>query len=161
MLTLDWRGDDYRPRIDWLGTVFALSPDQLKPPYYSAVRLFTAKNGPRQTSTKSFCDHPGMWSILIGLAERNGIGSHRANPSSDVMSLQQRARPRNFRADDRTTCPECSNPMGLARRAPHLTLGAAFERQTFTCRTCRYQVERNADAQGNPLPAGSNAYETS
>jgi hypothetical protein len=77
------------------------------------------------------------------------------------MSLLQQERPRNFRADDRTTCPECGNPMGLARRVPHLTLGAAYERQPFTCQTCRYQVERNADVQGNPLPAGSNADGTS
>ena len=82
-------------------------------------------------------------------------------PSSEVMSLQQQERPRNFGAGDRATCPECGNSMGLTRRTPHLTLGAAYERQTFTCRTCRYQVERNADAQGNPLPAGSNADGTS
>ncbi len=128
----------------------------------TALGLFLRQSANlRRTSTKIFCDYPVKRSILIRLAERNGIGSHGVNPSSDVMSLLQQERPRNFRADDRTACPECGNPLGLARRAPHLTLGAAYERQTFTCQTCRYQVERNADVQGNPLPAGTNADGTS
>ena len=149
-------------RIAHSPSLFALSPAQLKPTYCSAVfHVLTAENGPRRTSTKIFCEHPGMRSILTRPAEGNGIGSHRANPPSELMSLQQQERPRGFGASDRPTCPECGNLMGLTRRTPHLTLGAAFERQTFTCRPCRYQFERNADAQGNPLPAGSNAGGTS
>jgi DNA-directed RNA polymerase subunit RPC12/RpoP len=77
------------------------------------------------------------------------------------MSLQQQEPPRSFAADEQRACPECGNRMRLTRRTPHLILGATYERQTFTCRMCSFRIERNADAQGNPLPAGSNAGATS
>jgi hypothetical protein len=73
------------------------------------------------------------------------------------MSLQQQEPAHRFGSDDHMVCPECGNPMRLTRRAPHLVLGAAYERQILTCQNCSHQAERNADGQGNPLPASGDA----
>ena len=53
-----------------------------------------------------------------------------------------------FGADDNPTCPECKSLMRLTRRAPHPVYGLEFEQQTFECRSCRYEMERNADRAG-------------
>jgi hypothetical protein len=38
--------------------------------------------------------------------------------------------------------------MRLTRRAPHPIHGIEFEQQTFECRSCRHEIERNADRWG-------------
>jgi hypothetical protein len=38
--------------------------------------------------------------------------------------------------------------MRLTRRTPHLSRGCDFERQTFTCRVCNCEIERDADRLG-------------
>jgi hypothetical protein len=40
--------------------------------------------------------------------------------------------------------------MSLSRRTPHPEHGDAYERQTFTCRECRHEIERSADSRGKP-----------
>ena len=37
-----------------------------------------------------------------------------------------------------------------SRRAPRPVFGVGYERQTFACRKCRHEMERNADSQGKP-----------
>ncbi len=56
--------------------------------------------------------------------------------------------PTRFGATDSPICPECKNRMCLTRRAPHPTHGYDFELQTFTCRVCRHEIEREADQLG-------------
>ena len=56
--------------------------------------------------------------------------------------------PNRFGATDTPACPECGNLMRITRRTPHPTYGYDFERQTFTCRSCQNEVERNADRLG-------------
>ena len=58
----------------------------------------------------------------------------------------------SFGAADTPTCPECKNLMRLTRRMPHPKYGYDFELQTFTCRVCRHEVERNADRRGEVGP---------
>jgi len=53
-----------------------------------------------------------------------------------------------FGATDMPECPKCRNHMFLTRRVPHPTYGVEFERQTFKCRSCSHEVERNADRLG-------------
>lgn len=56
--------------------------------------------------------------------------------------------PTGFGATDQPTCPNCKDRMCLTRRGPHPTRGYDFERQTFTCRCCGHEVERDADLLG-------------
>jgi hypothetical protein len=56
----------------------------------------------------------------------------------------------SFGSDDTPTCTECKNRMDLTRRTPHAVLGHDFERQTFTCRVCHHEVERDADRSFQP-----------
>ena len=56
--------------------------------------------------------------------------------------------PTRFGATDNPVCPECKSRMYLKRRMPHPTHGYDFELQTFTCRVCRHEVEREADHLG-------------
>jgi hypothetical protein len=53
-----------------------------------------------------------------------------------------------FGASDHPTCPRCKDLMRLTRRAPHPIHGIEFEQQTFECRSCRYEIGRNADRLG-------------
>jgi hypothetical protein len=53
-----------------------------------------------------------------------------------------------FGATDTPTCQECSNLMWLSRRVPHPTLGYDFELQNFTCRSCKHEMQREADIGG-------------
>jgi hypothetical protein len=59
--------------------------------------------------------------------------------------------PNGFGQTDTPTCPQCKNCMHLTRRTPYQQYGHDFERQTFTCRVCHHEVERNADRQGEVL----------
>jgi hypothetical protein len=56
-----------------------------------------------------------------------------------------------FGATDIPECPKCRNHMLLTRRVPHPTYGVEFERQTFKCRSCSHEMERNADRTGEIL----------
>jgi hypothetical protein len=56
-----------------------------------------------------------------------------------------------FGASDNPTCPECKSLMGLTRRAQHPIYGNEFERQTFECRSCGHEIDRNADRAGKFL----------
>ena len=56
-----------------------------------------------------------------------------------------------FGATDIPECPKCRNHMLLTRRVPHPTYGVEFERQTFKCRSCSHEMERNADRVGEIL----------
>ena len=56
-----------------------------------------------------------------------------------------------FGATDIPECPKCRNHMLLTRRVPHPTCGMEFERQTFKCRSCSHEMERNADRVGEIL----------
>jgi hypothetical protein len=56
-----------------------------------------------------------------------------------------------FGATDIPECPKCRNHMLLTRRVPHPIYGVEFERQTFKCRSCSHEVERNADRLGEIL----------
>jgi hypothetical protein len=56
-----------------------------------------------------------------------------------------------FGATDTPECPNCKNHMFLARRVPHPAYGVEFERQTFRCRSCSHEMERNADRRGEIL----------
>jgi hypothetical protein len=56
--------------------------------------------------------------------------------------------PNRFGANDNPVCPECKNRMCLTRRTPHPTHGYAFELQTFTCRVCHHEIQREADSKG-------------
>lgn len=56
--------------------------------------------------------------------------------------------PTPFGASDTPKCSECKNLMRLTRRAPHPTHGYDFELQTFTCRVCQHQIQREADVGG-------------
>jgi hypothetical protein len=58
------------------------------------------------------------------------------------------SQPVGFGAGDHPTCPECKSLMRLTRRAPHPSYGNEFERQTFQCRSCKHEIERNADRAG-------------
>jgi hypothetical protein len=60
--------------------------------------------------------------------------------------------PNRFGAKDTPTCPECKKLMGLTRRTPHPKYSCDFERQTFTCRVCRHEVERNVNRLGEVRP---------
>jgi hypothetical protein len=53
-----------------------------------------------------------------------------------------------FGANDHPTCSKCKDLMRLTRRAPHPIHGIEFEQQTFECRSCGHEVERNADRLG-------------
>jgi uncharacterized protein YbaR (Trm112 family) len=59
--------------------------------------------------------------------------------------------PARFGALDTPACPKCKSPMRLTRRTPHPEYGYDFERQTFTCRVCHHEIERNADLLGEVL----------
>ena len=61
-----------------------------------------------------------------------------------------RIRQRDFGVKDHPACPKCGKAMVLVRRTPHPEYGSAFERQTFTCFACDREIERSADAYGNP-----------
>jgi hypothetical protein len=63
------------------------------------------------------------------------------------MPIQKRM-PRIFGADDRIVCQTCGEVMTVTRRSPDADYGSRYERQTLTCRTCRWQVERTVDADG-------------
>ena len=54
----------------------------------------------------------------------------------------------NFGADDRLACPNCGKSMAVTRRSPDADFGLRYERQIFTCRACRHQIERTVDADG-------------
>jgi hypothetical protein len=57
--------------------------------------------------------------------------------------------PKSFGATDNLICPKCRKSlMGLTRRTPHRVRGHDFEMQTFTCRVCRHEIERDADRMG-------------
>ena len=56
--------------------------------------------------------------------------------------------PTRFGATDTPTCPQCQNRMHLTRRTPHPEFGCARELQTFTCGTCRHEINRSADVGG-------------
>jgi hypothetical protein len=56
-----------------------------------------------------------------------------------------------FGASDTPACPVCKATMYLTRRTPHPTYGSEFERQTFECRSCRHELERSADREGELL----------
>jgi uncharacterized protein with PIN domain len=56
----------------------------------------------------------------------------------------------SFGAKDIYKCPQCSDEMRLTRRTPHPVHGKRYERQTFTCRNCRFEIERSVDEHGNP-----------
>jgi hypothetical protein len=60
--------------------------------------------------------------------------------------------PTRFGARDTPPCPKCKSLMGLMRRTPHPQYGHDFERQTFTCKVCRHEVERNANRLGEVAP---------
>jgi hypothetical protein len=51
-------------------------------------------------------------------------------------------------ANDHPMCRECKGVMHLVRRVPHSTYGIEYERQTFQCRSCRNEIERNAERAG-------------
>jgi hypothetical protein len=53
-----------------------------------------------------------------------------------------------FGATDNPICPKCRNLMRLTRRSPHPVRGHVFELQTFTCRVCEHEVQRDADRLG-------------
>ena len=56
--------------------------------------------------------------------------------------------PIRFGACDTPPCPKCQNIMRVSRRAPHPIRGYDYELQTFTCRICQHQIEREADIGG-------------
>jgi hypothetical protein len=56
--------------------------------------------------------------------------------------------PNRFGATDHPVCPKCQNLMRLTRRAPHPVRGYSVELQTFTCRVCQHEVERDTDRLG-------------
>ena len=60
--------------------------------------------------------------------------------------------PTRFGATDNPVCPKCKNRMRLTRRTPHPVHGYDFELQTFTCRVCRHEIERDADRLGEVAP---------
>jgi C4-type Zn-finger protein len=53
-----------------------------------------------------------------------------------------------FGAEDRPACPNCGDAMRLRNRRPDAAYGFRFERQTFTCGTCNFRVERSVDVDG-------------
>ena len=57
-----------------------------------------------------------------------------------------------FGATDNPVGPLCRNRMRLTRRTPHPTRGVDFERQTFACRVCKHETERDADCLGEVMP---------
>ena len=63
-------------------------------------------------------------------------------------SKKEHPMPTRFGAQDTPICPECKNIMRLTRRTPHPKYGYDFELQTFTCRACKHEIERNADRFG-------------
>lgn len=69
-----------------------------------------------------------------------------------LVSKKEQPMPTSFGATDTPTCPECKNPMRLTRRMPHPNDGYNFELQTFTCRVCQHEIERNADRLGEVTP---------
>jgi uncharacterized protein YbaR (Trm112 family) len=60
-----------------------------------------------------------------------------------------------FGVGDTPACPKCKNPMRVTRRTPHPKYGLHFELQTFTCRICHHQIERNADQLGEVMYRGN------
>ena len=57
--------------------------------------------------------------------------------------------PKPFGATDSLICPKCKKHlMSLTRRTPHRVRGHDFEMQTFTCRVCQHEIERDADRMG-------------
>jgi hypothetical protein len=59
--------------------------------------------------------------------------------------------PARFGAADTPACPQCNNLMRLTRRTPHPDFGYDLELQTFTCRACQHEPQRNADLSGEVL----------
>jgi transposase-like protein len=57
---------------------------------------------------------------------------------------------RSFGSADELRCPQCGGTMSLTRRTPHSEHGDSYERQTFTCRECRHEIERSTDTHGKP-----------
>jgi hypothetical protein len=55
-----------------------------------------------------------------------------------------------FGAEQNLVCPECGKSVHVTRRSPDTDLGEAYERQTFSCDECDYELERTVDADGNP-----------
>lgn len=66
------------------------------------------------------------------------------------MSAERPKPTRSFGAGDQPVCPRCGKTMSLSRRTPHSEHGQSYERQTFTCRACGYDIERSADKRGMP-----------
>lgn len=60
--------------------------------------------------------------------------------------------PTRFGATDNPVCPDCKNRMRLTRRSPHPSRGDDFERQTFVCRVCEHEIERDANVLGEVAP---------
>jgi hypothetical protein len=57
--------------------------------------------------------------------------------------------PKPFGATDSLICPKCKKHlMSLTRGTPHRVRGHDFEMQTFTCRVCQHEIERDADRMG-------------
>jgi hypothetical protein len=79
--------------------------------------------------------------------------SNRAAGTSGehFLILESSDMPLGFGIDDLPTCLGCKGRMRLTRRAPHPIHGNAFELQTFTCRTCRHQIERGVDRLGEVI----------
>jgi hypothetical protein len=56
-----------------------------------------------------------------------------------------------FGAADIPECPKFRNRMFVTRRVPHPSYGVEFEQQTFKCRSCSHEMERDADRAGEIL----------
>jgi hypothetical protein len=56
----------------------------------------------------------------------------------------------SFGADCRPICSTCGFFVHVTRRMPHAVHGTLYELQTFQCRTCKREIERSADREGNP-----------
>jgi C4-type Zn-finger protein len=56
----------------------------------------------------------------------------------------------SFGAEEKPTCPNCGDAMRLRHRSPDEAYGFRFERQTFTCASCNFRIERSVDADGKP-----------
>jgi hypothetical protein len=69
----------------------------------------------------------------------------------NILKLELSDMSIGFGIDDTPTCLECKGRMHLTRRAPHPIHGNAFELQTFTCGTCRLEIERGVDRLGEVM----------
>jgi uncharacterized protein with PIN domain len=54
-----------------------------------------------------------------------------------------------FGAKDIYKCPRCGDKMRLTRRSPFPDHANRYEHQTFTCRNCRFEIQRSVDEHGN------------